>query len=101
MDAWTQAIQASGEEAKEAIFAQQIELSDTLAHILKEVKVKRDTAYGKRWRYTRRNGSVVILRDVFEKIVHLITKYAKAMDVAVNAVPVYAGPSWAAIRILL
>ena len=62
---------------------------------------KRDIAHKKRWKFTKSNGSVVILRDVFEKIFKSISRYAKVIDVAVNVDPLHAAPAWAVIRLLL
>ncbi|KAK7427334.1 hypothetical protein QQZ08_006103 [Neonectria magnoliae] len=42
---------------------------DVLAAVLAEVEAKRDLSLRKRWKWTKSNGDVVIVRDVLEKIV--------------------------------
>lgn len=72
-----------------------------VASLLKDVQAKRDIAHEKRWKFTKTDGSTIILRDVLEKIVHSISQYARIVDVAVSTAPMYAAPPWAVIRFLL
>lgn len=55
----------------------------------------------KRWRYTRRSGETVILRDLFGKIVKWIDIFKQIGDNAVQYDPVHAALPWAAVRFLL
>jgi hypothetical protein len=55
----------------------------------------------KRWKYTRKNGGVVILRDVFDKIIEWIDKFKQIGDTVAQYDPVHAALPWAAIRFLL
>ena len=65
----------------------------TLASLLEGVQAKRDAAHEKRWKFTKSDGSTIILRDVLEKMMNSISKYARIVDVAVGAAPMYAAPS--------
>ena len=101
MDLWDRALQQLGQEDRQSLLNLSVNPREALLGTLKAAEAKRDAAYQKRWSFTRSNGSKVIIRDVLEKIVHSITTYAKAVDVAVNAAPLYASPPWAVIRFLL
>jgi hypothetical protein len=72
-----------------------------LKDVLAAVVEKRQTAMQNRWKYTKRNGDVVILRDVFEKIIAWVNKFMEVGDVAVQYDPTHASLPWAAIRGLL
>jgi hypothetical protein len=55
----------------------------------------------KRWRYARKSGETVILRDLFEKIIKWINVFKVAGDMAVQYDPVHAALPWAGVRFLL
>src|SRR5277367_4334457 len=55
----------------------------------------------KRWRYTRKSGETVILRDLFGKIVKWINIFKQIGDNAIQYDPVHAALPWAAVRFLL
>lgn len=55
----------------------------------------------KRWKYTRKSGETVILRDVFDKIIRWIDIFKQIGDLAVQYDPVHTALPWAAIRFLL
>jgi hypothetical protein len=55
----------------------------------------------KRWKYTKRNGEVVILRDVFEDIMKWVSKFKAVGDMAVQYGPAHAALPWAGVRLLL
>jgi hypothetical protein len=55
----------------------------------------------KRWRYTRKSGETVILRDLFGKIVKWINIFKQIGDNAVQYDPLHAALPWAAVRFLL
>jgi hypothetical protein len=54
-----------------------------------------------RWKYTRKSGETVIIRDVFEKIIRWVEMFKQVGDVAVQYDPVHAALPWAGIRFLL
>lgn len=69
--------------------------------VLKDVEAARDLALRKRWKFTKSNGDVVILRDVMEKIVGWIQRFKETGDAAVQYDPAHAALPWAAFRFLL
>jgi hypothetical protein len=54
-----------------------------------------------RWKYTRKNGEVVIVRDVLGKIVRWVDTFKQVGDAAVQYDPGHASLPWAGIRFLL
>ena len=75
--------------------------SSDVNDVLKETRTKRDLAISKRWRLTKSDGTTIILRDVFEKILGWISRYTQVVDILANADPVHAGLPWGACRFLL
>lgn len=101
MDAWTKALQNLDPHDRQYFLVTQSPSANVLGSLLKDVQTKRDAAHEKRWKFTKSDGSIIILRDVLEKIVHSISKYARVVDVAVSTAPMYAAPPWAVIGLLL
>lgn len=101
MNLWSKALQNLDPLDKQFFPLSESRPQKILVSLLKDAQAKRDAAHEKRWKFTKSNGSVVILRDVLEKIVHSISKYARVMDVAVSTAPMYAAPPWAVVGFLL
>lgn len=55
----------------------------------------------RRWKYHRKNGDKVILRDVLEKIVAWVDKFKQIGDTIVQYDPTHAALPWAAVRFFL
>lgn len=68
--------------------------------VLSIAKSKREECDDKRWKFNL-SGQQIILRDVAEKIVSWITKFRDVGDLAASFDPVYAGPVWAGLKIIL
>ena len=62
---------------------------------------KKQLCLRKRWKYTKSNGEVVIIRGVLEKIVGWVQRFKEIGDVAVQFNPTSASLPWAAVRFLL
>lgn len=100
-DLWSEALQALEPDDRTQLLSPSSYLSVSLGDVLSNVQAKRDLALSKRWKYTRSDGTIIILRDVFEKILGWVTKYTHAIDVLANADPIHAGLPWGAFRFLL
>jgi hypothetical protein len=99
---WHNALQSLSSEEQQAmgIIGVGSRLS-VLDKLLSSVLEKKELCVQKRWRYQKKNGDVIILRDVFERLAKSIHKFKEAVDVAIQADPVHAALPWAGIRILL
>ncbi|KAJ4303119.1 hypothetical protein N0V90_002011 [Kalmusia sp. IMI 367209] len=72
-----------------------------LADLHAEAEKSKQRSIQSRWKYTRKNGQTVILRDVFAKLVWWIDKFKQIGDVAVQYDTAHASLPWAAIRFIL
>ncbi len=55
----------------------------------------------KRWKYTRKSGETVILRDVFNKIIRWIDIFKQVGDLVTPYDPVHTTLPWVVIRFIL
>ena len=69
--------------------------------VLAAVENKKKLCLDKRWKYKRSNGEIVILRDVFEKMVKWVNTFKKIGDVVVQYDPGHAALPWAGVRFFL
>ena len=100
-DGWKQACEALHPEDKKLVLSLQARSSDCLDDVFKEARSKRDLAISKRWKITKANGNIIVLRDVFEKILSWVSRYTQVVDILANADPVHAGLPWGACRFLM
>lgn len=54
-----------------------------------------------RWKYTRKSGETVIIRDVLEKFLRWLDMFKGIGDVAIQYDPTHATLPWAGIRLIL
>lgn len=101
-DLWDRAVNALSDEDKQTVdFSRPGNKSAILSDVLGLAEQKRETCMQKRWKYTRKNGDVVIVRDVCEKLIKWATKFKEVGDVAVQYDPAHASLPWAAVRFFL
>lgn len=62
---------------------------------------KKNLCLAKRWKYSKKNGETIILRDVIDKIITWIDKFIRIGDCAVQYDPIHAALPWAGVRLLL
>lgn len=72
-----------------------------LDDLLRVVAEKRRICLEKQWKYTRRNGDTVVIRDSLNKVVEWIKRFQEVGDVAIQYDPAHAALPWAGIRFLL
>ncbi|KAK7417633.1 hypothetical protein QQX98_004454 [Neonectria punicea] len=66
---WDKAFHSLNPDLQKGLDPKRTSKHDVLAAVLAEVKAKRDLSRRKRWKLTKSNGGVVIVRNVLEKIV--------------------------------
>ena len=74
---------------------------DILADLHKVTESSRRECIEKRWRYIRKTGETVILRDLFDKVIKWIDLFKQVGDVAMQYSPVHAALPWAGVRFVL
>lgn len=74
---------------------------DALEVLLYEAHAQRMLCIKKQWKITKKSGDVIILRDVFEKIIQCVDKFKMLGNAAAEFAPGYASVPWAVIKMLL
>ncbi|CAI0649050.1 unnamed protein product [Colletotrichum noveboracense] len=89
-------------KTEEAQLAKAAVDNNTLSQQLLElVQGKKQQCMERRWKFKLSNGEVVVIRDLFEKIVRWLQKFKEVGDIAVQYDPVHAALPWAGVRMLL
>ncbi|KAF2235084.1 hypothetical protein EV356DRAFT_135445 [Viridothelium virens] len=100
-DFWARAAaQLSDDERRNINFSRPDKLN-ILAELHAEAEQARQRCVKSRWKYTRKSGETVIIRDVFDKMVRWIDMFKQIGDIAVQYDPVHASLPWAGIRLVL
>lgn len=98
---WDNAVQTVPETELSLIDFKNPEKRGILEDVLALAQQRREECLRKRWRIRRKNGSIIILRDVFEKVIIWINKFKEVGDIAVQYDPTHASLPWAGIRMIL
>jgi hypothetical protein len=100
-DLWACAAAGLPDNDKQNIDFSRPDKLNILAELHATAEKSRQRSIESRWKYNRKNGEVVIIRDVFEKIVRWIDMFKQIGDAAVQYDPAHASLPWAGIRFLL
>lgn len=100
-DLWADAAQQLSSNEKRHINFSRPDKLNVLAELHADAEKLRQRSIASRWKYTRKSGETVVIRDVFEKIVRWIDTFKQIGDVAVQYDPAHASLPWAGIRFLL
>jgi hypothetical protein len=73
----------------------------SLEELLGVIEQRRQLCLQRRWKFKRRNGEVVFVRDILERMVKSVNKFKEIGDVAVQYDPSHAALPWVGIRIVL
>ncbi|KAL2130799.1 hypothetical protein VTI74DRAFT_5942 [Chaetomium olivicolor] len=100
-ESWQKALDRLDPNLKTALISVSMRKIDVVSAVLRAADDKRQLCIPKQWRFTAPNGSVIVVRDVLEKVVSWINRYKAVGDVASQYDPVNASLPWAAFRFLL
>ncbi|KAF2796410.1 hypothetical protein K505DRAFT_415804, partial [Melanomma pulvis-pyrius CBS 109.77] len=100
-DLWADAAKQLSDDDKQHINFSRSDKRNILAELHADAEKLRQRSVESRWKYTRKSGETVIIRDVFEKIVRWVDTFKQIGDVAVQYDPAHAALPWAGIRFLL
>ena len=98
---WDHAFKSLNKDIKQKLDFGSLNASITPAEILDTVEKKKEDCIRKQWKYTKSNGEVVVLREIFEKMVGWIQKFKAVGDIAVQYDTAHAALPWAAVRFFL
>lgn len=73
----------------------------SLTELSRLTEKSREECIKKRWKYTRKSGETVVLRDLFDKVMRWINVFKEIGDVAVQYDPGHAALPWAGIRFVM
>ncbi|CAM1505811.1 Fc.00g114480.m01.CDS01 [Cosmosporella sp. VM-42] len=93
-DLWAKAVASLEPELRELFEGDQSDKRAALEVVLYEAQEKRKLCMLKRWKITKKNGDVIILRDVFEKIIQCVDKFKALGNAAAEFAPGYASVPW-------
>ncbi|KAI1479017.1 hypothetical protein F4774DRAFT_419115 [Daldinia eschscholtzii] len=103
-DLWEVARATLDEDVRSIISDEGVEPKDRI-HVLKlvlhESNEKRKQCLKQRWKIRKRNGDVIILRDVFEKMIRWVDNFKDISKIVMEFAPSYASIPWGIICILL
>ncbi|OCK92067.1 uncharacterized protein K441DRAFT_615385, partial [Cenococcum geophilum 1.58] len=100
-DLWEKAFQTlADEDALQFDFTTADRLT-ILKDVLAVVETKKRNCMQRRWKYTKPNGDVIILRDIFEKIATWVNTFKQVGDLATQSDPTHMSLPWAGVRLLL
>ena len=100
-DIWALAVSKLSQDEQQAIGTIHGRKLEAVANLLVIVKESERICISKQWRYKRKSGEVVILRDLFGKLVKWIQRFKDIGDTAIQYDPVHAALPWAGVRFLL
>ncbi|KAI4250807.1 MAG: hypothetical protein LQ352_005234 [Teloschistes flavicans] len=98
---WDRAVASLSSEDQQDIDFSMDDKPATLSDALEAAEEKKQLCMRKRWKYSKKNGEVVIVRDLCEKLIKWVNKFKEIGDVAVQSDPSHASLPWAAVRFFL
>jgi hypothetical protein len=98
---WNKAVEALSDEDRQHIDFHQLGKRATLEELIGGIEERRQICLQRRWKFKKRNGEVVFVRDILEKMVKSVNKFKEIGDVAVQYDPSHAALPWVGIRMVL
>jgi len=99
-DLWEAAARSLSDDLRSAI-EPRADRRNVLEGALAEATQKQKQCVEKRWKIKNKKGDVIILRDVFEKIITCINSFKGIGDSVANMGPGWAAIPWALVGVLL
>jgi hypothetical protein len=98
---WDKAVQRLDDIDRQHFDIYQPDRRTALDDLLKVVEEKKRICEGKQWKYKKRNGDIVTIRDSLDKVVEWVRRFREIGDVVVQCDPTHAALPWAGLRLLL
>jgi hypothetical protein len=98
---WDHALQKLDPVDKRRIDSNRAHQRAVLDDLMKIVTEKQRVSVKRQWKYTKRNGEVVLIRDAFQKVVNWVKKFREVGDAVAQYDPAHMSLPWAGIRLLL
>lgn len=98
---WNKALAALSDEDRQQVDFNQLGKRATLEELLSVIEERRQFCIQRRWKFKKRSGEVVFVRDILEKMVKSVNKFKEIGDVAVQYDPSHAALPWVGVRMVL
>ena len=98
---WKKALDTLSVELKNSLDLTKASHAYVLSKALAEAQEIKQVCTQKFWTLKKRNGDIIILRDVMEKIIVWVEKFIAVGDAAMQYDTAHAAPAWAAFRFVL
>ena len=98
---WEKAVEELGDDDKKQIDCSGLDKGTVVSDLLVVVEERKRLCADKLWKYKKRDGEVVVLRDQLEKVIKWVNKFKEIGDVAVQYDPYHAALPWAGVRFIL
>ncbi len=72
-----------------------------VSELLKTVEERKQLCFERQWKYTRRNGDVVMIRDSLNKVAEWVKRFQEVGDSVMQYDTGHAALLWAGVRLLL
>jgi len=100
-DSWGAAIELLHPDDEEQIRLQNADKLTVLNEVLAAAVEKRDRCKDRQWKFKRRDGTVIVLRDVFDKVVTWLNKLQNIGDFVAQLDQVHLALPWSIIKFFL
>ena len=98
---WDKAERELGDGDKKLIDCSGLDKRAVVSDLLGIVEERKRLCAQKLWKYKKRDGEVVILRDQLGRVVKWVNKFKEVGDVAAQHDPYHAALPWAGVRFVL
>jgi hypothetical protein len=100
-DLWSDAIKLLRTDDGEELRLEAADKLTVLSEVLIAAKEKRDQCKDRQWKYKKSDGTVIVLRDVFDKMVKWLNKLEQIGDFVAQLDSTHLALPWAAIKFFL
>ena len=97
-DLWNEAVKLLHPDDSEEIRLQKADKLTVLGEVLTVAKEKREQCKERQWKYKKRDGTVIVLRDVFDKMIKWLNKLQNIGDFVAQLDSVHLALPWACIK---
>ena len=100
-DLWSEAAKLLRADDGEEIRLNAADKLTVLSEVLTAANAKRDQCKERQWKYKKSDGTVIVLRDVFDKMVKWLTKLEQIGDFVAQLDSTHLAVPWTAIKFFL
>jgi hypothetical protein len=100
-DLWSEALKLLRPDDEEKLRLKAAGKLTVLNEVLKAAEEKREQCKDRQWKIKKKNGSIIVLRDVFDKMVKWLNKLEAIVNFVAQLDSVHLALPWAAIKFFL